>query len=70
MAGMISVSSIDTDWISSIKLCNSIGQRPAKVNDIVNKNIWIGAAIYRHHLGEVYLQIAEEDGQRTCDGTG
>lgn len=69
MAGMVSVSSVFTDWIVSIKLCKINGLRPANVNDIVNKNIWIGAAIYRHHWGEVYLQITEEDGQRTCNRT-
>lgn len=67
---MASVSSIDTNWVYSIKLCKINGLRPAKVDDMVYKKIWIGSAIYRHHLDEVYLQITEEDGQRTCTGTG
>lgn len=52
--GMVSVSSVATDWIVSIKLCKINGLRPANVNDIVNNNIWIGAAIYRHHWGKQF----------------
>eukprot|EP00105_Crassostrea_gigas_P031056 XP_011453627.1 PREDICTED: uncharacterized protein LOC105346651 isoform X1 [Crassostrea gigas] len=69
MAGVSSVASIPVDWILSMKLCKINSQRPAKVNDIANKNVWIGAAKYRHNLGEVYLQITEEDRKRTCTST-
>eukprot|EP00105_Crassostrea_gigas_P046116 XP_019930264.1 PREDICTED: uncharacterized protein LOC105346651 isoform X2 [Crassostrea gigas] len=50
MAGVSSVASIPVDWILSMKLCKINSQRPAKVNDIANKNVWIGAAKYRHNL--------------------
>lgn len=46
--GVSSVASIQVDWILSMKLCKINSQRPAKVNDIANKNVWIGAAKYRH----------------------
>lgn len=48
------MASIATDWVKSMKLCKFHGQRPAKVNDIVNKNIWIGAAIYRGDFGKQF----------------
>lgn len=50
--GVSSVASIPVDWILSMKLCKINSQRPAKVNDIANKNVWIGAAKYRHNLGK------------------
>lgn len=53
------MASIATDWVKSMKLCKFHGQRPAKVNDIVNKNIWIGAAIYRGDFGKHFDYLNE-----------
>lgn len=69
MAGVSSVASIPANWTLSMNVCKIIGQRPAKDNDIVNKHVWIGAAKYRYNMGEVYLQITEENRNRTCTGT-
>lgn len=67
--GVTFVSSITTKWVSSMKLCKFNNYGPAKINDVLKKNVWIGEAKYQRQWGEVHLQITEEDKKRTCIGT-
>lgn len=48
-------SSINTTWISAMKICVNSDERPTKTVDIVKTDTWIGAAKYKLQWGIIEL---------------
>lgn len=62
-------SSINTTWISAMKICENSDERPTKTKDLVKTDTWIGEAKYKLQWGEVFLRVEAAHRNKTCIST-